>query len=63
MRKDGSTLAGPQKAIQRLTGGAIKRPREDSWAAIGCDTSMSSISLVAIGYDAVLKKHLPASFA
>jgi hypothetical protein len=62
-RKDGSTLRGREKAAQRP--GQLTLPESyksdrvrasKSWAAIGVDTSMTSIAVVGIGYDSVLDK-------
>lgn len=46
-RKPADTLT--KKHAKEVTG-------EPSWAAVGIDTSMSSIAVVGIGYDATLKK-------
>lgn len=44
-RKTGQTLKGRQT-----------NARENSWACVGVDTSMSSIAMVAKGYDAMVNK-------
>lgn len=36
---------------------------DKSWAALGWDTSMTSIAVVGIGYDAVLDKHVGPAWA
>lgn len=40
-----------------------RKRSEQSWAALGADTSMSSIVVCGIGYDAVLDKMTEVSFA
>lgn len=50
-RKDGSTLLGAKKPAQQA-----------SWASVGIDTSMTSIAVVATGYDSKLKKMVGPSY-
>lgn len=58
-RKDGSTLQARQKGAQSLT----KAVAGASWASVGIDTSMSSLAVVAVGYDATLDKMVGPTYA
>lgn len=72
-RKDGSTL---QKALtaeheasivdrmarQGAVLGSTREAADNSWAAVGVDTSMSSIAAVAVGHDAKLDKRVGPTY-
>lgn len=57
-RKTGETLRGPQKGAQGVVMGSTREHVERSWAAVGVDSSMSSIAAVAVGFDAKLDKRV-----
>jgi hypothetical protein len=40
-----------------------QRQAQDSWACVGCDTSLSSIAVCGLGYDAILGKMTPVLWA